>query len=242
MAGLSSRFARAGYRQPKYMLPLAGRPMLDWSILSFAADLERASVLFIYRDVDDTAEFVRTRAEACGVARPVFVQLDEPTAGQAQTVALGLERAAVDGATPLTIFNIDTLRPGLREVRLDGPAGLLEVIQAQGDHWSFVLPDPVRPGVALRVTEKERVSDLCCTGLYAFRMAAEFRKAFARSRPTAGELFVAPLFNDAIADGAEVRYVIAPSDKVFFAGTPAEYEQSCRGSAAITESYACESA
>lgn len=225
MAGLSSRFARAGFTEPKYRLPLAGRPMLDWSILSFAADLSTEPLLFVFRDVAGTAAFVRERAEACGVRRPLFVELDAPTTGQAETVALGLAGGEVPDATPLTIFNIDTLRPGLRAGTPKGAAGLLEVVRAEGDHWSFVDPDPVRPGVARCVTEKERVSDLCCTGLYAFGSAGLFRRALKTARPAAGELYVAPLYNEIIAEGGEVRYAVTRTDDVFFAGTPQEYAE-----------------
>lgn len=237
MAGLSSRFAKAGFTEPKYMLPLAGRPMLDWSILSFAADLRDEPVLFVYRDTAGTSAFVRERARACGVARPVFVVLDAPTEGQAETVALGLESGGVPDETPLTIFNIDTLRPGLRSPRLEDAAGLLEVVHAEGDHWSFVDPDPARPGVARRVTEKERVSDLCCTGLYIFRSVGEFRQALTTARPAAGELYVAPLYNEIIADGGEVRYAVTRADSVFFAGTPQEYAEAQAAEGVIARAF-----
>ena len=237
MAGLSSRFAKAGFNQPKYMLPLAGRPMLDWSILSFAGDLGTEPMLFVYRDIDGTAEFVRERAGACGVRRPVFVQLGAPTSGQAETVALGLAGAGASDSTALTIFNIDTLRPGLRSPVLDGAAGLLEVVRAEGEHWSFVDPDPARPGLARRVTEKERISDLCCTGLYAFRSAGEFRRALGEAGPTAGELYVAPLYNAIIAEGGAVRYTLTGADAVFFAGTPEEYAQARADEGAIARAF-----
>ena len=35
MAGLSSRFTKAGYTKPKYMLPLAGKSVFAHSIESF---------------------------------------------------------------------------------------------------------------------------------------------------------------------------------------------------------------
>jgi dTDP-glucose pyrophosphorylase len=238
MAGLSSRFTRAGYTQPKYMLPLAGRPMLDWSILSFSADLAIEPVLFVYRDVAGTADFVRERAAACGITHPLFVQLEAPTAGQAETVARGLEVAGVTDAEPLTIFNIDTLRPGLRAVHLQREAGLLEVVEAEGDHWSFVLPQPGRPGRAARVTEKERVSDLCCTGLYAFRTAGEFRRVQAGAELIRGELFIAPLYNQLIVEGLDVGYVQTAPELVFLAGTPEEYTAALTHEADIIRAYA----
>lgn len=238
MAGLSSRFAREGFDLPKYMLPLADRPMLDWSILSFGSQLRSEPVLFIFRDVADTAQFVRARALACGVSKPIFVQIDSATAGQAETVVLGLNAAGVDDGSTLTIFNIDTLRPGLEEVILGDAAGLVEVVRASGDQWSFVMPDPHRPGRAIRVTEKERISDLCCTGLYAFRSAGEYRRILSTSDATAGELYIAPMYNQLIAEGADIRYNEIPSDRVVFSGTPEEYRRACTRGPEIKHAYA----
>lgn len=240
MAGLSGRFAREGFNLPKYMLPLADRPMLDWSILSFCSRLRSEPVLFIFRDVADTARFVRARAMACGVRKPIFVQIASTTEGQAETVVMGLDAAGVDDGSPLSIFNIDTLRPGLGEVLLGDAAGLIEVVRASGDQWSFVMPDPHRPGRALAVAEKERISDLCCTGLYTFRSAGEFRRVLSSAARTAGELYIAPMYNQLIAEGAEIRYREITSDRVFFSGTPEEYRLACARGPEIKLAYAAE--
>ena len=241
MAGLSSRFARAGFAEPKYMLPLAGRPLLDWSILSFAADLAREPVLFIYRDVQGTGAFVRERAAACGVRDARLVELAAPTAGQAETVRLGVEGADVAPDEPLVIFNIDTLRPGLT-VPSDGAAaaGYLETFAGEGDHWSFVEPDPADPGRARRVVEKVRVSDLCCTGLYRFAKAGLFLQALEAeaAAPSAAELYVAPLYNHLIGQGLEVRHAPAPAGALFFSGTPEEYAEARAAEPDIRRSFA----
>ena len=57
---------------------------------SFAADFARESFLFILRDVAGTADFVRARCAALGIADARIAVLDAPTAGQAETVELGL--------------------------------------------------------------------------------------------------------------------------------------------------------
>jgi hypothetical protein len=241
MAGLSSRFTRAGFDLPKYMLPLAGRPLLDWSILSFARYLDAEPVLFIYRDVQGTGDFVRERAGACGVREPRLVELSAPTAGQADTVRLGVEGAAVGGSEPLTIFNIDTLRPGLAvPAEAEAAPGYLETFAGEGDHWSFVEPDPADPGRARRVVEKVRVSDLCCTGLYRFARTDLFLQAFEaeKAAPSAAELYVAPLYNSLIARGLEVRHAAVPPEALFFSGTPEEYAAARAAEPAIRRAFA----
>ena len=139
MAGLSSRFTKAGYDRPKWMLPLAGRPLLDWSLLGFSEMFESETFLLIHLDRPGVAEFVRARAEAIGIRNLRMVALPEPTRGQAETVWLGLERLCVPDVEPVTIFNIDTIRPGVRKAAFDGYDGWLECFVGAGDHWSFAL-------------------------------------------------------------------------------------------------------
>ena len=224
MAGLSSRFTRAGYDRPKWMLPLAGRPLLDWSLLGFSEMFGSETFLLIHLDRPGVADFVRERAAAIGIRHLRMVGLKEPTRGQAETVLLGLDGAAVPDAEPVTIFNIDTIRPGVRKAAFDGCDGWLECFEGEGDHWSFVRPGP--EGRALQVTEKVRISSLCCSGLYHFGSAALFRKAYMQelAAPTTNELYVAPMYQHMISKGYIVKYSTIDKKEIFFSGTPDEYE------------------
>jgi hypothetical protein len=223
MAGLSARFARAGYQLPKYQLPLWGRTVFDAAVGSFAAYFATEPFLLIVRDVADTAAFVRARAEALGIADATIHVLAGPTAGQAETVALGIETLAPD--TRLTIFNIDTFRPGfVHPPRPPGSAGYLEVFRGAGANWSYVRPAPEGGGRVAETAEKRAISDLCCTGLYEFTSAALFRTAYAQTPLAAGERYIAPMYNALITAGEPVYYHEIPSSAAIFCGVPAEYE------------------
>jgi tetratricopeptide (TPR) repeat protein len=155
--------------------------------------------------------------------------LEEPTRGQAETVEFGINHLGVDDATPLTIFNIDTFRPGFTFpdfARHANSFGYLEVFRGQGANWSYVLPSPGEAPKVLETAEKRPISDLCCTGLYHFAHAGDFREALAMERlsPSAAELYVAPLYNYIIAAGKTCHYVIIPPEQVVFCGIPAEYD------------------
>ena len=229
MAGLSSRFTKAGYDRPKWMLPLAGRPLLDWSLLGFSEMFESETFLLIHLDRPGVAEFVRARAEAIGIRTLRMVALPEPTRGQAETVWLGLERLCVPDVEPVTIFNIDTIRPGVRKAAFDGYDGWLECFVGAGDHWSFVRPadanTPVRGKVA-EVAEKKRISALCCSGLYHFGSARFFRRSYVQqvSELSEREVYVAPIYRYLIEAGKKVCYEITPRKKIYMSGTPLEYE------------------
>jgi NDP-sugar pyrophosphorylase family protein len=228
MAGLSERFFRAGYDKPKYMLDLGGSPVFDYALRSFRSRFDQEDFLIVCRREYDTPEFVSARLAANGV-RATVVTLDAPTAGQAETVLLGLDRAEVADATPLTIFNIDSFRPGFAMTAQEYAAGgYLETFHGEGDAWSFVEPADDAPALARRVVEKMRISGECCTGLYYFRTAQLFRQAYAdeQREPSQrlAEHYIAPMYNQLIARGMTVRYRTIPLDDVIFCGIPAEYE------------------
>lgn len=230
MAGLSSRFFKSGYTEPKYKLPLGGVPVFDYALRSFSDQFGNEPFLIILRSVYDTESFVRARLAANGVDARIVV-LDEETAGQAATVHLGLERADISEQTPLTIFNIDSFRPGFSMTAAERTAdGYLETFLGEGDAWSFVVPSQpgTESGVAARVIEKERISDLCCTGLYHFGSRHLFEEAYAQEQAAPSqplkEHYIAPIYNQMIQRGRSVRFRTIPLEDVIFCGVPAEYE------------------
>jgi hypothetical protein len=224
MAGRSQRFHDAGYDRPKFRLELQGRSVFAHAVGSFSSAFATTPFLFIAQA--DAEAFVRAEAQALGIAAFEVVSLAAPTAGQAETVERGIDAAGWDG--PLTIFNIDTFRPGFAfpGPPLDAADGWLEVFRGSGANWSYVRPAPGPEPWALETAEKQPISDLCCTGLYHFARAADFRQALAAERQAqqAPELYVAPLYNHLIARGARIGWRLIGPDEVIFCGTPAEYE------------------
>lgn len=229
MAGLSSRFFEVGYTEPKYKLLIEDQPVFDYALRSFEGCFGKETFLIVLRSDYDTEAFVRARLQANGIMAELVV-LDQPTQGQAETVALGLEAAQVSDATPLTIFNIDSFRPGFAMSEAEYAAdGYLETFLGAGDAWSFVEPEVagMREGTATRVIEKERISELCCTGLYYFRSRQQFQEAYAQELATPSqkltEHYIAPIYNQMIQRGASVKFRTIDIQDVIFCGIPAEY-------------------
>jgi hypothetical protein len=233
MAGRSSRFYQAGYKVPKYELPVPGGTLFGMCVRSFEPYFASERFLFVCRPGVGAEQFVQAECERLAIRDFECVTLEQETRGQAETVLLGMERSGTAGAEPLLIFNIDTVRPGYRfPAECRGSDGYLEVFRGEGDHWSFVRP--VAPG-SIRVaetSEKKRISDLCCTGLYQFARAADFDRLCRAAIEDIDnfcalwrELYVAPLYNEFIAQGADVAYHEVPRNAVLFSGTPSEYDE-----------------
>lgn len=229
MAGLSSRFFQAGFTEPKYMLKAHGETLFAHAINSFSHYFDTESFLFIIRDVYGTRAFVEQEVKRLGIKEAHIFVLEEATRGQAETVYLGLQ-SLPEYQGPITIFNIDTFRPGFTfPAELTQWDGYLEVFQGSGDNWSFAQPASADSTRVVRTTEKEPISDLCSTGLYYFASTALFTDAYERylARPQAewakGELYIAPLYNTLIQDGHAIHYHLIATDDVIFCGVPDEY-------------------
>lgn len=229
MAGLSSRFFKAGYKLPKYMLEAHGESLFDHSVKSFQAYFDRVRFVFIVREVFDTPEFVKQRAVALNIKDYDIVVLNEETRGQAETVTLGLSSYR-DSVESITVFNIDTFRPGFLYPNLEKLGdGYLEVFRGGGDNWSFVRPISDSSTQVDLTTEKNPISDLCCTGLYHFKSIQDYFEAYdyylsiPKERWEKGELYVAPLYNYLIKKGKNIHFHRIDNDDVIFCGTPSEY-------------------
>jgi hypothetical protein len=148
----------------------------------------------------------------------------------------GIDAAGVSDGESITIFNIDTFRPGYRSPGFHSD-GFIEVFHGEGNGWSFVAAHPTRLFGVLETAEKLPISNLCCTGIYQFDAASEFRWAYDNAMPPRNEAerterYVAPLYNPLIARGRDIRYgVVAPND-VIFCGTPEQYRY-CENSAEV---------
>lgn len=227
MAGRSQRFYDAGYDRPKFMLEWRGKSVFAHAVESFAGQFASHPFLFITGPDAAAEAFVRAECAALGVADAAVVRLGGPTAGQAETVEVGLREAGVAGDPALTIFNIDTFRPGFAfPAGFEALDGWLEVFRGEGANWSYVRPAQGDQPLALETAEKRPISDLCCTGLYHFARASDFAWALGRERaaPQARELYVAPIYNHLIGRGAKIGWRLIGRDEVIFCGTPDEYE------------------
>lgn len=233
MAGFGSRFAAAGYTQPKYRIEALGLPLFDWSMAALQGFKEAGwRFSFAVRRADASADFIRERCGRLGIEIDRLLELDAPTDGQA-TTALMLAEAA-DADRPFAVFNIDTfVRPDLIRPSLipDGCEGWVPCFPGLGEGWSFARLD--ENGRVSELREKARISPHATVGLYWFRSASLYAEAYAAyfgtgGREEKGERYVAPLYNQIILQGGEVRIAQLGLDDVGLLGTPAQVEEFVR--------------
>lgn len=242
MAGRSRRFTDVGVRVPKWALRVEGRHLLGWAVDSLVPMFEDGwSLHLVALDGDvRSAAFADALAELPVAATFTAVPTTPPGQAHSALAALG----AIEPDVPVAVWNADThLRPGPEPLHLaDG--NWLTLAPLEGSHWSFAELDD--RGFVVRTAEKVRISDLASVGLYGFEdlgtlarateSAASSGASSAASSGTApsgdssvaAETYVAPLYNEVLAAGRDVRGLTVPAARVVPFGTPTEVVASCR--------------
>ena len=232
MGGLGSRFRRAGYSQPKYMIEAQGKTLFEWSMLSLEGFKEAAAqyiFLAMKDDSHDVENFIRSKCFELGLTDYRIVLLDYLTDGQATTALLAGKYWQQEHG--LLIYNIDTyVEPGAMyagELRGDG---FIPCFMAEGDHWSFVRLDEA--GRVAEIKEKVRISDHCTLGAYYFRSCGLYEELYRefyeqQGNSVKGERYVAPLYDYLLKKGGQIYISDVPAWQVHVLGTPEELAVFC---------------
>jgi dTDP-glucose pyrophosphorylase len=230
IAGRGSRFTSAGYQQPKPLIPVHGRAMIE-----VVADNVRPSgahrFIFValqeHLDRCGMRETLERAAPGC-----VIVPVDRVTEGAACTVLLAREH--IDTDDPLMLANSDQwvdidIDDYLTEMDRQEADGLIMTMAADDPKWSFVGLD--EQGYVTRVVEKVVISNEATVGIYNFRRGRDFvwaaDRMIAKNLRVNNEFYVAPAYNELIARGARIAIanVGAEGAGMHGLGLPADLER-----------------
>jgi dTDP-glucose pyrophosphorylase len=207
MAGLGSRFAKAGYALPKPLIDVHGVPMIRLVIGNVRPAVPHRYV-FICQNAHIQEFGLREKLEAWAPGAAV-IGLDGLTEGAACTVLTA--REFIDRDQPMMIANSDQyvdidINPYVNEIGQRGLDGLIMTMQADDPKWSFAGLD--ENNLVTGVVEKEVISSHATVGIYNFASGKDFVAAADRmiekNLRVNNEFYVAPVYNEMIADGAKV--------------------------------------
>ena len=230
MAGRGERFLQRGFREPKPLIPVYGREMIQRVV----ANLRPASTphRFIFVCLEDHLRRFPLASELERWAGPCeVIAIPEVSSGAAVTALSA--RNHIDDDAPLMIANCDQLvrvsiqryLDSMDDDRLDG---LIMTMRATDPKWSFVRRGST--GAVVEVAEKVPISDEATVGIYNFRRGADFCRAadtmIRKGITTRGEFYVAPVYNELIAEGMRVgAYALrAPDEAMYGIGTPEDLD------------------
>ena len=108
MAGLGSRFQKAGYKEPKYMIEVNGKNLFEWSMLSLEDFKNQTNVkyIFVTRKENNSRDFINKETEKMGIKNVNIVKVEGLTDGQATSAMLAKKYWNED--EEMIIYNIDT--------------------------------------------------------------------------------------------------------------------------------------
>lgn len=230
MAGMGSRFSVMGYLDPKPLIPIHGKPMIQLVIENLTPKRPHQFVfvcqkqhLIDYKLSDRLNEW----APHCKV-----IALDTVTSGAACTVLTAKE--IINSENPLMIANSDqyidlNIDDYLNVIFNENMDGLIMTMKDEDPKWSFVELNSM--GWVGRVVEKEVVSNDATVGIYNFLHGRDFVHAalqmIEEDLRTNGEFYVAPTYNHLIKQGKKIgMYGIGHvGNGMYGLGTPADLNQ-----------------
>lgn len=228
MAGLGSRFANVGYKDPKPLIPVGGVPMIQVVINNLKPRFHHRFIFVCQRK--HVAEYGLSDKFARWAPGSSLVETDGVTEGAACTVLLA--EHLIDNDDALMIANSDQyidypVDEYLSQMETRGLDGLIMTMKADDPKWSFV---DLRDGLVTRVVEKEVISDEATVGIYNFRKGRDFVRAakdmITDNLRTNNEFYVAPTYNQLIQSGAQVGVcnIGREADGMYGLGTPADLD------------------
>ena len=224
MAGAGSRFQQAGYTFPKPLIEVKGKPMIQVVVENLNI---KANFIYVvqkeHREKYNLDTLLNLITPNCKI-----VEVEGITEGAACTALLAKE--FIDSENPLFFANSDQFVEWdsneflykMNETNADG--GIVS-FRATHPKWSFAKVD--EQGLVTEVAEKNPISDIATVGYYYWKHGSDFVKyseqMIENDVRVNGEFYVCPVFNEAIADGKEIRTFDIP--KMWGLGTPEDLKE-----------------
>ncbi|EGQ9613085.1 glycosyltransferase family 2 protein [Vibrio cholerae] len=201
MAGAGSRFAKAGYVDPKPLIKIDGYAMIELVINNLKPKEEHRFIFICQKkhvDQYDLRNKLTGWAPNCEV-----IEIDSLTEGAACTVLCA--KQFINDDNPLMIANSDQyvdidINDYLDFMKNNSLDGLIMTMDANDPKWSYVGFDD--EGKVNRVVEKEAISNEATVGIYNFKKGSDFIKSaenmIKQELRVNGEYYVAPVYNQLI--------------------------------------------
>jgi len=230
MAGRGSRFAQAGFTTPKPLIPVGGRPMIQWVIDNIRPHRPHRFIFLCLGEhlqtYPEVPAEIRRLCPACEI-----VPVETVTEGAACTVLLA--RKFIENDSPMMIANSDQIVDlNIDEYLAVGDStdvdGHIMTFWADHPKWSYCRMR--HDGTVSEVVEKQVVSNEATVGIYNFRRGIDFVQAadsmIARNLRVNNEFYVAPCYNEIIGCGGKIITVKTGAERegMYGMGVPEDLE------------------
>jgi dTDP-glucose pyrophosphorylase len=227
MAGEGSRFAKAGYTNPKPLIQIKDKSMIQLVVENVKPDFEHRFIFICQRKHFEKYPIKKTLSNI--TENPTFILLDEVTEGAACTALLAEHE--INNSDSLMIVNSDQfVNKSMDDFynKAETVDGLIMTMLAGGNKWSYCELD--EENKITSVKEKVQVSDEATVGLYFYKKGSDFVAAahemIAQDDRTNNEFYIAPVYNYFINGNVKVEFINYGKygSEIYSLGTPEDLE------------------
>ncbi len=216
MAGRGSRFADAGYTDPKPLISVHGKPMIQVVVENLTPKNTPHRFIFICQN-QHIADYGLQQKLPSYAQNVEIIGIDGITDGQLSTVLKA--RHLIDNDAPVMTansdqyidFDIDDYLAHMQAQQLDG---LIMTMKANDPKWSYA---KTNGAYVVETAEKKVISDDATVGIFNFARGKDLLWAadqmIADDVRVNGEFYTCPCYN----------YLIAKGQKIGIYGIGAEY-------------------
>jgi dTDP-glucose pyrophosphorylase len=226
MAGAGSRFAEKGYINPKPLIDVFDKKMIDWVISNFNSEFVDEFVFIVRKEhVEDYTIDEHLRSVTNLNAK--IVTVDYLTEGAACTTLLAED--FIDKDKPLIMANSDQYvvwnieKFIFHSKELDGN---MVTFWADNPKWSYAKVN--QDGFVEEVAEKKLISNEATVGIYYWAKGSDYvkyaKQMISKNIRTNNEFYVCPVFNEAIQDNKKIGAFQISTCNMWGLGTPEDLE------------------
>lgn len=223
MAGSGSRFFNAGYKDPKPLIDVNGKPMIQRVV-------ENIQIPGNYIFIVQAEHYERYRLKVL-LTRLVpgckIIQVHGVTDGAARTALLA--KQDIDNQRPLIIANSDQLlnwdsSEFLSQLLEVGADGNMALFLANEEKWSYA---KIKNNRIVEVAEKVVISNNASTGIYGWAKGSDYVKyaeqMIKKNIRVNNEFYICPVYNESIQDNKRILPMFV--DAMHGLGTPEDLEK-----------------
>ena len=222
MAGNGSRFFNAGYKDPKPLIDVGGKPMIQRVVENIEIP---GNYIFIVQAEHYKKYNLQSRLTGL-IPGCKIIQVNGVTDGAARTALLAKEH--IDNSRPLIIANSDQILEWdsskfiaqLLEIGVDGNMALFF---ANENKWSYA---KIQNNRIIGVAEKVVISNNASTGIYGWAKGSDYVKyaeqMIDKNIRVNNEFYICPVYNEAIQDNKRILPLFI--SKMHGVGTPEDLE------------------
>lgn len=223
MAGLGSRFLKAGFTNPKPLIDVNGKPMIVRVLENLAYPNARYILIARNEYLTQTKQAIKNFLPNIQVD---FLGIDKLTEGSVCTILHA--RKYINNETSLLIANTDQIIEHnvanfIQDCKLRNLDGSILTFEDDelNSKWSFAR---VENNLVVEVREKEAISKYATVGIYLFMRGHMFVDGaidmIAANERVNNEFYTCPVYNYAIKNGAKIGIYNIESSAMHGIGTP----------------------